>query len=615
MDKKNLTIGIVLLIAAFVMISLGGPRSAPPTQPSNAQTATTPGATTPASAPAASGPTAAAPGAAATAPTTPAAPALVPGVVNREPETARTVELKNEFITAEFSDYGGALRSVALKKYHAVQGEPAPYVFNQTHENAILALTEVPGAGREARYEVETASPTEIVFKRTILDGKVEVRRRYTLTKEGEPGADPYRIHHETTFKNLSGETLPLGHTALNLGTAALMNAGDDGQFLSVASYNGSDSHYIDPSDLSGGMFSSEKAELPQGGPIKWAAVKNQFFTSIYTAATPGSGLVVRRVNLPPFANSARPNVGITAAARFDLPALAPAGQPKASATLAGLAFVGPLEYSRIKNFDDREDRVFPYYRGFNKFFLSGFVSPFQNLLLNTTHKWTGNWGVAIILMTILLKLISLPFTIKASKSAKQMAKLQPLMQEIREKHKDNPQKQQMATMELFKTHKVNPLGGCIPILITFPLFIGFFAMLQGTAELRFQSFLWAKDLAAPDTIAHLWGFPINIMPLLMGATMIVQMRLTPTPSVDNMQMKMMQFMPVIFTIFCYNFSCALSLYSTINGLFTIGQQMVINRMKDDDAGPVGPGAAAAATAAAWGKKKPMKNVTPPKKK
>jgi YidC/Oxa1 family membrane protein insertase len=119
--------------------------------------------------------------------------------------------------------------------------------------------------------------------------------------------------------------------------------------------------------------------------------------------------------------------------------------------------------------------------------------------------------------MTLILKFVSLPFTLAASKSAKRMAKLQPLMQEIREKYKDNPQKQQQATMELFKAHKVNPLGGCIPILITFPLFIGFFAMLQGSAELRFQSFLWASDLAAPDTVARIWRIPINVMPLLIG--------------------------------------------------------------------------------------------------
>jgi len=135
------------------------------------------------------------------------------------------------------------------------------------------------------------------------------------------------------------------------------------------------------------------------------------------------------------------------------------------------------------------------------------------------------------------------------------------------------------------------------------PIFIGFFAMLQGTAELRFQGFLWARDLSAPDTVLRLYGIPLNILPLLMGATMLFQMRLTPQPTVDNAQAKMMKFMPVIFTFFCYSYSCALSLYMTINGLFTIGQQLVINRMKDTEPAPAAPAPAG------------LKNVTPSKKR
>ena len=132
---------------------------------------------------------------------------------------------------------------------------------------------------------------------------------------------------------------------------------------------------------------------------------------------------------------------------------------------------------------------------------------------------------------------------------------------------------------------------------------MGFFTMLQSAAELRFSPFLWAPDLSSTDTVAVLFGIlPLRIMPLLMGATMVIQMRLTPSPSVDNMQMKMMKFMPYIFTLFCYSFSCALSLYSFINGMFTIGQQLVINRMKDPVEPPPGKPTSGG---------KPIKNVTP----
>jgi YidC/Oxa1 family membrane protein insertase len=244
-----------------------------------------------------------------------------------------------------------------------------------------------------------------------------------------------------------------------------------------------------------------------------------------------------------------------------------------------------------------------------------GFFSFFSKILLSlmtTIHNWfpglSWAWGLAIVLTTLALKIVFVPLTLAASRSAKRMQKIQPEMQVIREKFKDNPQKLQTATMELFKKHKVNPMSGCIPILITMPFFFGFFQMLRGVAELRFQPFLWASDLAMPDTIGHVFGLPINILPVLMGTTMIVQMHLTPTPSVDNAQARMMKFMPYIFALFCYNFSCALALYSTVNGIFTIGQQLVINRTKD-----LGdPTNAAPATKGPGGR--PMKNVTPSKK-
>jgi YidC/Oxa1 family membrane protein insertase len=480
----------------------------------------------------------------------------------------------------------------------------------------MLALTEYPGLGRDKAYAIVSSSPDEVVF-RTVLDGRLEVTRTYRLTKAGEPGADPYRIRHETTFRNLTATTAPLGRAGLSVGTSTLLNANDTGQYLNIVANDGEDSHFISRRDLEGGGFLSlvgaGKPPVPvleRPGQVVWAAAKNQFFTSIYTADKPGNGVTVRRVTLPAFPEAPqRPNIGLSGTARFDLTALPPNG----TTTLSGLLYVGPQEYRRLARFDHKEDKVLPYTQlTYYKIFLAGYVAPLLNTLLNTAHRWVGNWGLAIVIMTLILKTVSLPFTLAASRSAKRMSKLQPAMQAIREKYKDNPQKQQQATMELFKEHKVNPVGGCIPVLITFPLFIGFFVMLQSTTELRFQSFLWAKDLAAPDTIARIAGFPLNIMPLLMGATMFFQMRLTPTPSVDNMQAKMMRFMPVIFTLFCYNFSCALSLYSTINGLFTIAQQMVINRAKDAP-GPVGPGTAAASTLSSLSRG--MKNVTPPKKK
>jgi YidC/Oxa1 family membrane protein insertase len=235
------------------------------------------------------------------------------------------------------------------------------------------------------------------------------------------------------------------------------------------------------------------------------------------------------------------------------------------------------------------------------------FFSALLLTLMNWMHGWANNWGVDIILTTLLLKVVFLPFTLAASRSAKRMQKIQPEMKVIKEKFKDNPQKQQTATMELFKKHKVNPLGGCFPMLIQLPFFFAFFRMLQSAAELRFAHFLWAHDLSAPDTVytftaPFLGSLNLNILPLVVVATIAFQMRLVPQPTVDNAQMKMMKYMPFMMLLFYYTYSCALSLYSTINSLFTIGQQLVINRMKDSpDAPPPAKG-------------KPAKNVTPPKR-
>jgi YidC/Oxa1 family membrane protein insertase len=605
MDKKNTTIGVLLLLAAFAVLRFG-PKSAPPTNPSNVQVATSP--TTPATATTA---TAQAPGA---APAANATAANTFAAVNRDAAEATVTTLSNDVIEARLTNFGGAILEVAFKHYAEVQGKPAPYVFNHLHEDPLLAFTDYPGLGRDVRYDLVSATSTEVVY-RAVLDGKIEVTRRYRLPDPNAPNGDPYRLRHETTFRNLTDATIPLPRSALSIGTATLINAADPGLYLNVATYNGTDYVYTDRGELEGGGIGSwfgggkpVQPVLEKPGAVVWAAVKNQFFASIYTPDQVGIATIAKRIELPAFADSPRANIGMTAAARFEPAALAPTG----TTTLSGYLYVGPKIYRQLAKFDHNEDGVMQYARGTYKIFLSGVVAPLENTLLNAAHRWlgswAGSWGVAVILMTLMLKVVSLPFTLAASRSARRMAKMQPELKLIREKYKDNPQKQQTATMELFKAHKVNPLGGCIPVLITMPLFFGFYSMLAGAAELRFEPFLWAHDLSAPDTIGHIpyLGLPINIMPLLMGATMIFQMRLTPQPSVDNTQAAMMKFMPVIFILFCYNFSCALALYSTINGLFTIGQQLVINHMRDD-----GDPAEQAKTSPGG---KPMKNITPGKK-
>lgn len=604
MDKKNLTLGIVFIVAAFATLIIPA-KLQPPPAPAPAPAVATAAGAAPASAPAVEG---AAP--ATTISAAPTAPATTLAALATDRADAQVAVLENEFVSVRFTDFGGAIQDVSFKKYPAEYGSADPFVFNQRRVAPMLALADLPGAGAETRFQLVSSTATEVVY-RAVFEERLEITRTYRI---GE--TDPYRIRHETKVRNLTTGTIQPPRLALELGTTTLVSANDTGLYLNVAAYDGSDSNITERGDLDGGGFLSSigvrdnppKAILEMTQPVVWAAVKNQFFAAIYTPDQPGQSVAVRNVELPPLPGSSRATTGITAAARFDQAPVAPG----AEFTHGGLLYVGPKEYSRLANFEKSEGKVMQFDRYFfNKIFLSGVFGPLLNKFMVWTHGLVGNWGLAIILMTIGLKVITLPLTLAASKSAKRMGKLAEPMKAIREKYKDNPKKLNEATLALFKEHRVNPAGGCIPILITMPLFVGFFAMLMGTAELRFQPFLWAADLSAPDTVWRVPGLnlPLNIMPLLMGATMIVQMRLTPQPTnAEGPQVMMMKIMPWIFTLFCYNFAAALALYSTINGLFTIGQQIAVNKFSKDE--PVGISPASIAGRSG----KALKNVTPGKK-
>ncbi len=216
-----------------------------------------------------------------------------------------------------------------------------------------------------------------------------------------------------------------------------------------------------------------------------------------------------------------------------------------------------------------------------------GFFGFFSKLLLAfmyAIHSVVPSWGWAIVIMTICVKLLFWPLTAKASHSQKRMSKIQGPMAELKEKYKDNPQKMQQETLKLFKEHQVNPLAGCLPIFIQMPVFLGLFYMLRTASELRFEPFLWVADLSQPDTIFEVGGFPINLLPLIMGGTMFLQMQMMPTsPTADPMQQKIFKLMPLLFLVFLYNFSSGLCLYWTVQNILTIVQQKIINSRPDPE--------------------------------
>lgn len=204
-------------------------------------------------------------------------------------------------------------------------------------------------------------------------------------------------------------------------------------------------------------------------------------------------------------------------------------------------------------------------------------------------NKYLGNYGISIILLTIIIKILFWPLTHKSYQSMKEMRKLQPMMAKIREKYKGNKQEMQKQLMGLYKTYKINPMGGCLPMIVQIPVFFALFRVLPNSIELRHAPFvLWIKDLSAPD---RLFSFPfqipfmtppygIPVLTLIMGASMFLQQKMTPTPG-DPAQAKMMMLLPIVFTFLFINFPSGLVLYWLVNNILSIAQQYRINRQVD----------------------------------
>jgi YidC/Oxa1 family membrane protein insertase len=238
--------------------------------------------------------------------------------------------------------------------------------------------------------------------------------------------------------------------------------------------------------------------------------------------------------------------------------------------------FIGPKELDTLRSAGKGLERTidFGYF---------GFVSiPFL-YVLHFFHGFTGSYGIDIILLTVLIKLLMAPLTHKSFVSMKQMQKLQPQMERLKEKYKDDKEKLNKEIMELYRRNGVNPLGGCLPMVLQFPVFIGLYNALSTPIELRHARFLWIKDLSRPDweslpfTLGS-WHLGVPVLTILMGASMFIQQWMTPSAGDPN-QRKMMLMMPLIFTFMFVSFPAGLTVYWLVNNILTIGQQYWINRM------------------------------------
>lgn len=498
--------------------------------------------------------------------------------------------IENDHIAVTFTTLGGAIQEVAFKDYAAhvqKRDEPSmdPYRFNSRSMIPALSLHIADAAGtlraHEDNYRLLSLEKSAIRFAFELAPG-IRVLREYRLSRGDASQQDPYIITHETRFINESDVAFSLNKLYVNVGTARPSVADPYGQSLNFGYYNGDSAEFIPLNDFEaregylGIGLLSRPARPPltqEVKPVLWASIKNQFFTGIVTPKEPGVGIHARAIELLPSGDEALVEQGITGSLAFALGAVTP-GEER------GLKldyYVGPKEFRRLQSLSKEQDEVMQFPP------LIGFVSKALLSFMLLLYSLVPNWGWTIIILTVCIKVLFWPLTAKTARSQKAMQRIQQPLQALREKYKDSPQKLQAEMLKLFKQHKVNPASGCLPILIQMPIFIALFYTLRSASELRFADFIfWIKDLSQPDTVAEIAGFPINILPLLMGGTMFLQMHMTPsTSAVDSMQQKVLKFLPFVFLIICYNFSSGLVLYWTVQNLLTILQQHLTNKQKD----------------------------------
>jgi YidC/Oxa1 family membrane protein insertase len=503
-------------------------------------------------------PTAAATATTPAASTTPAAP--VAPVVPEEKHS-----LKAGTVTFELTSKGGGIARAALAGTDQV-------VLNRDAVEPIGALRREPAGLDAIAYKLTAKSDKSATFEGTTSDGIV-VTKTYTLA-EGE-GSDEHLIDLQITLKNTGTAQHRSEEYYLYAGAATAMKH-DEGRYDGFFWNNAGDADHQLSKYFGKGFFSDAPGDFKKSyNALRYGGVMTRFYTHIVTRIAkkdaPAKLWAGRRKLAHPIdaASAGKPEIeDFTYDAAMSLPVVDLA--PGASATETYQIYLGPKEYDRLSRIGLQRSKAM-FYGYF------GIVSIALSKVMRWMHNISGSWGLAVILLTIFVRLCLWPIHAKSTMTMKRMGLLGPLMKELQEKNKDNPQQQQMEVMKLYKEYGVNPLGGCLPLFLQFPIFIGLYSVLEVAAELRGQSFWWVRDLAAADTQGHFMGFPVNPLPLIMGLTMVAQMKFTPQPAtVDKTQQRIFMLMPLFFLWISYDFAAALALYWSTQNIFSIFQTRVM---------------------------------------
>ena len=485
------------------------------------------------------------------------------GAVQETPAIApasRQITVETPIYTVRISTKGATFTSYVLKNYRESVEKDAPNkeLVPQTLKNGVirtsLANNSLKGL-EDAVYSVDslanqiavTEKPQSLVFRWVADDGNI-LTKTYTFDPKS------YLIDLNVKLNNASTATL---NDQLELSIRAPVEQQNRYGFVGPSGLINDKLEQIKIKKI------EEKDKYP--GTIKWIGIEDRYFISSILPDSESEGTMSLRVNDDVITNQL-----INPA--FEIP-------PGNQKDFNFYVFMGPKSMSVLNSLGHGMGKAL------NFGFFNIIAQPCLWLLIHI-HNIIPNYGIAIILLTIFTKVILWPLGNKSYKSMSEMKKLQPLMTEIREKYKGDKQKMNQELMALYRTYKVNPMGGCLPMVLQIPVFFALYRMLYQAIELRHAPFfLWINDLSAPDRLFH-FGFSIPFMEppygipvltIIMGATMLLQQKMSPPPG-DPTQAKMMMLMPVVFTFIFINFSSGLVLYWLVNNILSISQQYYVQK-------------------------------------
>lgn len=457
------------------------------------------------------------------------------------------VTVDTELFTAVFSPQGAALKKLTLKKYKDKAGEEgnAIILLNENNQSAFTLVTDYsplnltnPAVFTPSLQSLSvTGADKKSLEFTSVMPNGVRLVKRFSFS------GTSYAINLENIVRNGSSAALE-GFFQTTLRDRSEKPKEDAGRFevFGPAILSESGLSFDSVADLA-------KAEKTYTTAVKWAGFGDKYFIGALLAKDNS----INSVSIKSVAGFIEQKI---ASPKISL-------SPGTEVTVPYNLYYGPKDIDILKAQGEGLEAAID---------LGWFAIIAKPLLhsLKLLYGYLHNYGLAIIVITVILKIFFFPLTHKSYKSMKEMQKLQPKMQELKEKFKDDRDGLNRSVMELYKTHKVNPLGGCLPMIVQIPVFFGLYKALMFSIELRHAPFyFWLQDLSAKD--------PYYVTPIIMGATMFIQQKMTPT-NMDPLQAKMMLALPIVFTAMFLNFPSGLVLYWLVNNILTIAQQMYINK-------------------------------------